>query len=231
MNRLERLYAINEAIRRRAPEPVSAARLAVEFGVSRRTVERDLAALRSAGVPLYAERGRSGGQLQLDRPGQVVLALSTAEVSALLIALAAAGDDMPFLDDGLSATNRLLDGLPGSVRVAVDGLRGRVRAAASDDRPVNPRIRRTIEEGVRRSVVVNIDYLDRNGTATSRSVEAVGFYQGGDGWYLIGWCLLRDGGRIFRLDRIRSARLTRRRIGERSVDDVLGWVPRSMVTP
>src|SRR5689334_20604208 len=40
MNRLERLYAVAEAIRRRAPAPVSAAALAEEFGVTRRTMER-----------------------------------------------------------------------------------------------------------------------------------------------------------------------------------------------
>lgn len=194
-------------------------------------MERDLVALRSAGVPLYAHRGRSGGQRSIDRPGQVVLSLSTSEVSALLIALAAAGADMPFLDDGLSAANRLLDGLPAGARVAVDGLRARIRTAVGDDVSAVPRIRRTVEEAVRRSVVVNIDYVDRDGPATSRSVEAAGFYQGGDGWYLIGWCLLRDGGRIFRLDRVRSARMTRRRIVDRPVDEVLGWVPHSLAVP
>ena len=50
MNRLERLHALTEHLRRVAPRPVSAASLADRFGVSRRTIERDLAALRNAGV-------------------------------------------------------------------------------------------------------------------------------------------------------------------------------------
>ncbi|MGI9596774.1 MAG: WYL domain-containing protein, partial [Acidimicrobiales bacterium] len=49
-----------------------------------------------------------------------------------------------------------------------------------------------MEEAVRRSVVVNLAYVDQNGVTTERSVEAVGFYHGGDNWYLIGWCLLRN---------------------------------------
>lgn len=229
MNRLERLYAINEEIRRRAPRPVSAARLAEEYGVSRRTVERDLGSLRSAGVPLYAERGRTGGQRSAERPGQVMLTLSTAEVTALLVALAAGGDDMPFKDAGLTAAKRLLDGLPDDTRIAVDGLRDKVRTVPTAG--VGLRIRRTLEEAVRRQVIVNIDYVDRNDNKTERSVEAVGFYLGGDGWYMIAWCLLRSGGRIFRLDRVTSARLTRKPSEPRDVDETLGWVPHDTAAP
>ncbi len=41
--RIERLYALAEEIRRHAPTPMSATVLAEHFGVSRRTIERDLA--------------------------------------------------------------------------------------------------------------------------------------------------------------------------------------------
>lgn len=252
MNRLERLYAINEEIRRRAPRPVSAARLAREFDVSRRTIERDLASLRSAGVALYAERGRAGGQRSIDRSGEVVLTLSTSEVTALMVSLAAGGPDLPFSEAGATASKRLLDGLPASTRIAVDSLRARIRTTAppststpstSTDAPTNMaapvshrqvvgvRVKRTVEDAVRRQVIINMDYVDRAGNETSRSVEAHGFYHGGDGWYLIGWCLLRDGGRIFRLDRIRSARLTKRENPPRDLDETLGWVPNETATP
>ncbi len=246
MNRLERLYAINEEIRRRAPQPVSAAGLARKFEVSRRTIERDLASLRAAGMPLYGQRGRSGGQRSVsagdgfDRSASVVLTLTTPEVTALVIAVAAAGASMPFSESGRTATERLLDGLADNTRIAVEELRGRIRTVAIPDgesdragqRPVgSKRVRRTLEEAVRRRVVVNIDYVDRNGTATSRPVEAVGFYQGADGWYLIGWCRLRDGGRIFHTGRVTGARLTRKPIEDRDVDETLGWVPQDLAAP
>lgn len=231
MNRLERLYAISETIRRRTPRPVSAARLADEFDVSRRTIERDLAALRSAGVPLYARHGRTGGQLSIDQPGNMVLTLSTSEVSALLIAVAAGGGGMPFADAGATATQRLLDGLPDATRLGVEELRSRIRTEAGRHPPIKMRTRRTLEEAVKRSVVVNLDYTDAHGNHTTRSVEAVGFYNGDDGWYLIGWCRLRDAGRIFRLNRIQAARLTTRSIPNRDVDETLGWVPHDTTVP
>ena len=231
MNRLERLYAISELLRRSRPQAVSAARLAEEFEVSRRTIERDLDALRQAGVPLYAERGRRGGHHTLDRTGNVVLTLSTPEVVALLVALASSNPDMPFADAGASAAQRLLDGLGTGTRLEVDELRRRIRTAEADRAPAPARIRRTIEEAVRRSVVVNIDYADQHGTHTTRSVEAAGLYFGGDGWYLVGWCRLREAGRIFRFDRIRSARLTKEPAPARDVDATLGWVPHTVTAP
>ncbi len=124
MNRLERLHALSETIRRASPTPVSASRLAERFEVSVRTIERDLAALRSAGVPLYAEAGRRGGQVRLDGPGQSVMSLSASEVSSLLIALAAAGPGMPFADAGETAANRLLESLGPRTRHSVDELSG-----------------------------------------------------------------------------------------------------------
>ena len=230
MNRLERLYAVTEAIRRRAPQPVSAAALAEEFGVTRRTMERDLAALRAAGVPLYGREGRTGGQQLASTGGRVVFSLSAEEATSLLLA-ATVSVGMPYSASARTAVGRILDSLPADTRVGVDELRNRLRATVGAGIHATPRVQRTLEEAVRRQVVVNLVYRDRNGAETRRAVEPVGFYGGADGWFLIGWCRLRAGGRIFRLDRVASARLTREVAPVRDVDDTLGWVPEDLVTP
>jgi predicted DNA-binding transcriptional regulator YafY len=229
MQRLERLYAITEAINRRAPAPASATWLAAQFGVSRRTVERDLAALSSAGVPLYADRGRSGGHHRLDAPTTTVFTLSVAEVTALLVAVAVSGD-MPFADAAVSASQRLLDSLSPTIRINVDHVRARFRTSKPQVTTRNS-VRRSVEKAVRRQVVVNLSYRDERGAETDRAVEAVGFFKGNDDWFLIGWCRLRNAGRIFRLDRIQTARLTKQSFPPRDVDDTLGWVPMPVEIP
>jgi predicted DNA-binding transcriptional regulator YafY len=229
MQRLERLYAITEAINRRAPAPASASWLAKQFGVSRRTIERDLDALRDAGVALYADHGRTGGHHRLDAPSATVFTLSVAEVTALLVAVSVAGD-MPFADAAVSASQRLLDSLSPTTRINVDHVRARFRTAKPQVTTRN-RVRRSVEEAVRRHVVVNLLYRDEQGAETDRAVEAVGFFKGNDDWFLIGWCRLRKAGRIFRLDRIQTARLTRQSFAPRDVDDTLGWVPMPVEIP
>ena len=61
MNRTDRLYALVEELRSRAPRPVRATELAARFEVSTRTIERDLLALQEAGVPIWAQPGPGGG--------------------------------------------------------------------------------------------------------------------------------------------------------------------------
>ena len=225
MNRLERLYAVNEAIRRSSPNPVSAAHLASQFGVSRRTIERDLNSLRHAGAPLFAERGRLGGHRTLEDPKKVVLTLSDKEVTALIMALAASGPDLPYSHAGRAAVDRLLDVLPDPTRVAVEELRSKVRTQVAETSSLDLQSRQALEAGVQQGSVVNLVYHDRNGTRTERAVDPVGFLRMQDAWLLIGWCHLRNDGRVFRFDRIQTARATSKKAAAHDLDVALGWVP------
>lgn len=224
MNRLERLFAITELIRHSGRQPVTTARLADRFEVSTRTIERDLASLREAGAPLVSEAGRSGGTVSLDTATGAVVSLTATQVTGLLMAVAVAGSDMPYALDAQAGAAALLDGLAANTRATADELRGRIRNPQTLP-TVSARIRRTVEAAVARGLVVNIKYRAADGTNSERGVEAVGFYLGSDGWYLNGWCRLRDDRRLFRLDRIEAAHLTRSQISDRNVDEVLGWIP------
>ena len=218
-----------EEIRRHSPRPVSAPRLAERFEVSVRTIERDLVALRSAGLPLYAVEGRTGGHAMLGVETRTLLSLTAREITGLLVAVRTGGDQ-PFGDVAWSAADRLADALPESTRREVDDLVARLRTTKADARS-GSRWRRVVEEAVAESRVVNITYRDRHGTLTRRSVEAVGFYGSGSGWFLIGWCRLRGDRRIFRLDRVEQAELTTEVVPRRDVDETLGWVPGDVAAP
>ncbi|MHC9598537.1 HTH domain-containing protein [Corynebacterium diphtheriae] len=51
MKRTERLHAISESLRRSGARGQTAEKLADEFGVTVRTIKRDLEALKTAGTP------------------------------------------------------------------------------------------------------------------------------------------------------------------------------------
>lgn len=88
---VERQHALIEALRARAPRAVPGRVLAEDLGVRCRTVERDIARLRDAGVPITVTRGPGGGYSIDARSRLDPITLTPGEVSALLSALVAVG--------------------------------------------------------------------------------------------------------------------------------------------
>lgn len=84
MKRTERLFALAEHLRARR-SGVTAEALAARFGVTVRTIYRDLDSLRAAELPLVAERGRGGGYA-LDRSYSLPPVNFSAREAALLVA-------------------------------------------------------------------------------------------------------------------------------------------------
>src|SRR5262249_57948258 len=85
MRRQAGVFALAERLRARR-RGVTAAELAERFGVTLRTIYRDLDALREAELPISAERGRGGGYA-LDRTYSLPPVNFTAREAALLSAL------------------------------------------------------------------------------------------------------------------------------------------------
>lgn len=88
---VERQHALIEELRAHAPRFVPGADLAVRTGTTVRTVERDIARLTAAGVPVHVRRGPGGGY-RIDARRQLPpLTLTPGEASALVASLVAVG--------------------------------------------------------------------------------------------------------------------------------------------
>lgn len=202
MNRTDRLYAIVEELRGRSPDWMSATTLADRFEVSTRTIERDLSALQQAGVPIYATPGRRGGYALDTTHTLPPLNLTPGEVAAIATALSTDGST-PFNALGRSALRKILAVLRD---VDADGAQALAqRIHLFDKRLARPRPPVAVEYAILDSRVVTLDYIDRNGTASDRTVEPFAVVGDAPNWYLWGWCRLRDAPRSFRIDRIRGA--------------------------
>jgi predicted DNA-binding transcriptional regulator YafY len=227
VNRTDRLYAIVEELRARAPRTLRAGDLAERFEVSVRTVERDILALQEAGVPIWSQRGPRGGYALDPRRTLPPLNLTAEEAVALATALAVAGP-MPFADAARRARLKLAAVMTSTDTAEAQALADRIRVAPPRIAPA--KVIRTVERGISQRLALDLVYEDRFGNETQRVVEAHGLFSSSTGWYLIGWCRMREGGRIFRLDRIHEATATDEVIPHRDLDEVLD-APFPVLTP
>jgi predicted DNA-binding transcriptional regulator YafY len=211
VNRTDRLYALVEELRAVAPRARTAQQLADRFEVSVRTVQRDLGALMEAGVPLYATPGPGGGYAIDPAHTLPPVNFTSDEAAALAIALARR-ERSPLADALRSALRKVVAAMPQAEADAARRLTGRVHMMAPrDDAPPAPppsRAALACERAVVTSRVVEIDYCDRHGESTRRAVEPAALVVSSEVSYLVGHCRLRDDIRVFRVDRIGSARVT-----------------------
>ncbi|QEW03925.1 helix-turn-helix transcriptional regulator [Microbacterium lushaniae] len=218
MKRAERLHALSEMLRRSGSRGCSAERLAREFGVSVRTVKRDLAALDDSGVPVWSRPGPGGGYGLAAGASLPPVSLSPAQAVALMAAVSAA-PDAPYADLAAAGIHKILDVLDPRTRTRADELAGRIWVNATPSSSSRA-IRSALEEAMAEQRVVRIRYTSRDGTTTTRDVEPVLFASTSGRWYLVGWCRLRDAMRWFTVSRIERAGVTKTACSGHTVQEV-----------
>ena len=110
----------------------SAKELADELEVSTRTVLRDIEALSTAGVPVYAERGRHGGFALLPGYSTDLTGLTHDEALALLVA-GSRGDGTGMAPALASAMRKVVAGLPAAQRESAGRNAGAMPAPSPRD--------------------------------------------------------------------------------------------------
>lgn len=229
VNRTDRLYALVEELRARAPRPVRAAELAAHFEVSTRTVERDLLALQEAGVPIWAQPGPGGGySLNLDAT-LPPLNLTPAEAAAIATALAATRA-MPFAAAGHTALQKVAAVMNAASRDDATRLVNQVRVVPLPG-DATTAVSATLQQALLDTLAVDLTYRDAQGRETRRVVEPAGLFGTRAGWFLAAWCRLRQAPRAFRLDRIAQARLTGEQVAPRALETVLPDLPYVLAEP
>lgn len=211
MKRLNRLVSL--ALLLSARRRLTAEEAARHYGISVRTVYRDLAALEDAGFPLT---GTPGDGYTLAEGAQLKgLAVTPDEAEALVLAARVLQRDA---DDTLAATlqgavAKLESTLSMDARRRLKTHRATVRVSGGA-RKVGPLSLLLDAINHRRVLHLVYDGIGR-GETTERDVEPLGLLRFTDSWMMPAWCRLRGDVRIFRSDRVRRATPTGETFAER----------------
>ena len=202
--------AILRNLRRRGTTTVE--ELAQDVGVSRRTILRDIGALRDDGFVIHSDVGRGGG-LQLDPQSmQTTARLLVPEVFALLLGVAAmrAAGNLPFSDLADAGLAKIEKSLPRDkvreLRAFLDCLHvGKLSPLQdlSDMGKMDTALLPAFEAAFLGLQMVQFDYRDAKGRMTQRLVEPQAMLILPPLWYLVAWDPTREDFRHFRMDRIR----------------------------
>jgi predicted DNA-binding transcriptional regulator YafY len=175
MRRTERLFALAEYLRARRTG-VTAEELAARFGVTIRTMYRDLDALRAAALPIGAERGRGGGYA-LDRNYSLPPVNFTAREAALLVALGRFAIDMrllPFTGTLESALDKVRSALSTSAQRELLARLGELSFSGVPALPSKKAVRAAVEKAWFEQQPLHITYVDGNFIQTTRRVRIQG---------------------------------------------------------
>jgi predicted DNA-binding transcriptional regulator YafY len=211
MNRIDRLTAI--LIHLQTKRWVTGPEISDRFGISLRTVYRDLKALDEAGVPIGAEAGK--GYFLVDGYHLPPVMFTREEAGALLIAgkLVDKLTDSSVQKQFHLATNKIKAVLPTNEKDVMEGLDSRVEvlfAPVSGRQGYANNYISEIQQALATNKCLKIDYdsFYSQEKTKNRLVDPLGLVYYGNTWHLIGHCKFRNEMRDFRLDRILSLKIT-----------------------
>lgn len=184
---------------------LSGRELADRLEVSARTVHRDMEALSSAGVPVFALRGARGGwRLDEDWKTQVP-ALDEAELRALLMAQPRVIGDVRLAAAAERAMAKLMAALPVPMRARAALMRQRlyVDVTAWRGSTENVAMLPIVQDAVARDRRLSMKYRKAGREVVERVVDPLGLVAKGSTWYMV--AQTPKGLRTFRVSRIEKA--------------------------
>jgi predicted DNA-binding transcriptional regulator YafY len=198
MRRADRLFEIIQLLRRK--KATRAADLAARLEVSERTIYRDISDMVSRGVPIDGEAGVG----YILRPGFDLppLMFNENEIEALLLGarIVQSWADPELAAAAATVMDKVAAVSPETLRRQLDLVR--LWAPADHARETITIDQTALRHAIRDQRKIRFTYQDLDGRSSERVARPLimAFY--GPVWLLAAWCELRNGFRVFRIDRM-----------------------------
>ena len=213
---------------------MSGAELGARLEVDARTVRRYIMMLQDMGIPIEAEMGRYGGYALRSGFKLPPMMFTNEEAFALILGLLAARKL------GFAAAATAVEGtlaklyrvLPETLRETVQAIENTLTFDLPAGQPIQGAMLAAFSLAVQqcRQVIFTYQKGDDLSERSQRRVDPYGVVLHDSAAYLIGYCHLRDGIRIFRLDRISDVHLLNDTFTPPENFDSAGYLMHSIAT-
>jgi predicted DNA-binding transcriptional regulator YafY len=200
MNRIDRLFGILTLLQ--SKKYVSAEKIAERFGISIRTVYRDVKALCEQGIPVSFEQGR--GYFVVQGYFLPPVSFTSEEAGALLLmeGMVQGFADRSIVTHYASALNKIKAVLKGPQKEALEQLSHNIRLQLPACFQNDFAHLSLLQVAIANRQKLLIDYQNKDKEVSQREVEPIGLVFYAFGWHLIAWCNLRGAYRDFKVARI-----------------------------
>lgn len=202
IKRVSRLTAIVTQLQTK--RLVTATQLSEKFGVTIRTIYRDIKALEQAGVPILTEEGK--GYLLMEGYRIPPVMFTESEANALITAeqLVLKNRDSSLIKEYSEAISKIKAVLLYSTKEKADLLSKRIAVSPAIPNTSTSNSLTLIQNALTTFKVLNITYhSEEKDEKTTRHIEPFALYYNlQESWTLIAYCRLRKDYRMFRLSRI-----------------------------
>lgn len=195
---------------------VSAGKLAERFGVSVRTIQRDMEAIDLAGIPVMSVQGPSGGYGIVDGYTIDRRLVTVDDLFFIITALRGIGGSLKDnrIDDALEKMRGLVPaGETGGFKSREEKLH--IDFSMLGGGPDHQEVFRAIQTATNAERLLRIVYTNNRLERESRVVEPMTIVFQWRSWYLFAYCRLRGGYRLFRISRIREPEILNERFRRR----------------
>ncbi|MGH1435014.1 MAG: helix-turn-helix transcriptional regulator [Lewinella sp.] len=201
IKRISRLTAILTLLQTKGR--LTATSLSEKFGVSKRTIYRDLKTLERAGVPILTEKEK--GYTLVDGYNIPPVMFTEKQANALILAeqLVLKNKDASFVKDYSEAIDKIKSILKYKIKDKANLLVNRTQYNEVKNQERNSSSLSDLQNALTNYKLVKIEYINKEETVTNRLIEPFALLST-ENWYLVAMCRLRKEFRFFRLDRIQK---------------------------
>jgi predicted DNA-binding transcriptional regulator YafY len=202
LSRISRLAAILTQLQ--SKRILTSTALAEKFGVSIRTIYRDIKVLEQAGVPIFSEDGKGYSLMDGYRIPPVMFTEDEANALITIEQVVKKNSDSSLVTAYSEAINKIKAVLLYSTKDKIELLANRIAISPSMPNSTTSNSLTVVQHALTSFKVLNITYRSAHkNETTERNIEPFAlYYTLKENWSLIAYCKLRQEYRMFNLDRI-----------------------------
>jgi len=206
MNRIDRLFGITTLLQ--SKKYVTAEKIADKFGISLRTVYRDVKALCEQGIPVSFEQHK--GYFLVQGYFLPPVSFSTEEANALLLmeTVVYGFTDKSIQKHYSTALNKVRTVLRSGQKDQVEQLAETVKMQLPSRLRNDFEYLSVLQNAIAAKTIIEIGYTNIKGETSTRKGEPIGLIFYAFSWHVIAWCHTRKEYRDFKVSRINKVKDT-----------------------